>query len=87
MIQEDAAGGDLKQLYDQLQEPWGGVDNILKIHSLNPPSLRAHFEFYKTLMRGQSGLGRLQREIKPLARTLQRKGVEDCRGALAGVLQ
>ncbi len=63
VIQEDAAGGELKQLYDQLTEPWGGVDNILKIHSLNPPSLRAHFEFYKTLMRGQSGLSRIQREM------------------------
>jgi len=63
VIQKDAAGGELKRWYDQLTEPWGGVDNILKIHSLNPPSLRAHFEFYRTLMRGQSGLSRIQREM------------------------
>ena len=50
-------------MYDRMIEPWGGVDNILKIHSLNPPSLRAHFEFYKTLMRGPSGLSRIQREM------------------------
>lgn len=63
VIQENEAEGELKQLYDQLTEPWGGVDNILKIHSLNPASLRAHFELYKTLMRGPSGLSRVHREM------------------------
>ncbi len=63
VIQETEAEGELKQLYGQMTEPWGGVDNILKIHSLNPASLRAHFEFYKTLMRGKSGLSRAQREM------------------------
>lgn len=63
VIQEEEASGELKQLYDRMMEPWGGVDNILKIHSLNPPSLRTHFEFYKTLMQGPSGLSRIQREM------------------------
>ena len=63
MIREDEAGGELKHLYDRMKEPWGGVDNILKIHSLNPPSLRAHFALYKTLMRGPSGLSHVQREM------------------------
>ncbi len=63
VIQEEEASGELKQLYEQMIEPWGGVDNILKIHSLNPASLRGHFEFYKTLMRGVSGLSRIQREM------------------------
>ncbi|MBA3240994.1 MAG: carboxymuconolactone decarboxylase family protein [Acidobacteria bacterium] len=63
VIREEEASSELKQLYDRMREPWGGVDNILKIHSLNPPSLRAHFEFYKALMRGPSGLSRTQREM------------------------
>ena len=63
VIQEVEASSELKQLYEQMMEPWGGVDNILKIHSLNPPSLRTHFEFYRTLMRGKSGLSRIQREM------------------------
>lgn len=63
MIPEEEATGALKELYAKLVEPWGGVDNILKIHSLNVPSLRAHFEIYKTLMRGRSGLSRIQREM------------------------
>ncbi len=62
-IHEDEADGELKQLYDKLVEPRGGVDNIMKIHSLNPPSLSGHFELYKTLMRGRSDLTRVRREM------------------------
>ena len=63
VIDEDKATGPLAKLYAQLVEPWGGVDNIMKIHSLNVPSLKAHFEIYKTLMRGRSDLTRVQREM------------------------
>jgi uncharacterized peroxidase-related enzyme len=63
VITEDQAEGELLGMYQTLIEPWGGVDNILKIHSLNPPSLRGHFEFYQTLMRGRSDLSRAQREM------------------------
>lgn len=35
-IGEAAATGELQELYEKLTEPWGGVDNIMKIHSLNP---------------------------------------------------
>ena len=63
IIPEEEADGDLKEMYDQETAPWGGVDNILKIHSLNPDSLQGHFEFYRTLMRGRSPLTRPQREM------------------------
>jgi uncharacterized peroxidase-related enzyme len=63
MVPEDEAEGRLKELYEKVREPWGGVDNILKIHSLNPPSLEAHFQLYATLMRGRSDLSRAQREM------------------------
>jgi len=63
IIQEAEATGRLKKMYDKLTEPWGGVDNIMKIHSLNPRSLWAHFEFYITVMRGKSDLSRTQREM------------------------
>ena len=67
MIDEAEAEGKLRDLYARLTEPWGGVDNILKIHSLNPPSLKGHFELYKTLMRGRSPLTRIQREMIAVA--------------------
>jgi alkylhydroperoxidase family enzyme len=63
MIAEDEAEGELNATYDRLTDPWGGVDNILKIHSLNLPSLHGHYELYRTLMYGRSGLSRVQREM------------------------
>ena len=63
IISEEEAAGDLAGQYSQLIEPWGGVDNILKIHSLNPESLRAHVLLYKTLMYGKSPIKRPQREM------------------------
>ncbi len=63
MIDEDQAEGKLRELYARMREPWGGVDNIMKIHSLNPRSLQGHFEFYGALMRGRSPLSRAQREM------------------------
>jgi alkylhydroperoxidase family enzyme len=63
MIPEAAASGRLLELYQEYREPWGGVDNILKIHSLNVPSLEAHYRLYATLMRGPSELSRARREM------------------------
>jgi alkylhydroperoxidase family enzyme len=63
MIPEEAATGRLKELYDKYTEPWGGVDNIMKIHSLNVKSMQTHFDLYAHLMRGKSELTRVQREM------------------------
>ena len=61
-VDESEAEGELAQSYRE-----GGVgkrvDNILKIHSLNPPSLRHHVELYEHLMRGPSGLSTVEREM------------------------
>ncbi len=56
MIREDDAEGELAKSYERYTEPSGGVDNILKIHSLNPASMEAHYRIYAQLMRGKSGL-------------------------------
>lgn len=63
VIQEAEANGRLKELYDKYTDPWGGVDNILKIHSLNVKSLKGHYDLYAHLMRGPSALSRVQREM------------------------
>lgn len=61
IINEEKADGDLKDQYADLVEPWGGVDNILKIHSLNPASLDAHVQLYKIVMYGKSPIRRPDR--------------------------
>ena len=63
MIPEEEATGRLKELYDKYTEAWGGVDNIMKIHSLNVKSMQTHFGLYAHLMRGKSELTRVQREV------------------------
>ena len=63
MIPEEEAEGELKELYDQNMEPWGGVDNIIKIHSLSPESLKVHVALYKAVMYGKSLSPRPDREM------------------------
>ncbi len=63
IIDEENADGSLKEQYDNLIEPWGGVDQILKVHSLNPVSLNAHVQLYKTVMYGTSPIRRPDREM------------------------
>ena len=63
VIHETEATGCLKELYTKNREPWGGVDNILKIHSLAPDTLTAHLSLYKILMHGSGELSRPQREM------------------------
>ena len=62
-VDESEATGKLAELYAKYTEPWGGVDNVLAIHSLNPRSMEGHFDLYKVLMRGKSELDRIQREM------------------------
>ncbi len=63
---EDAMGL-LRELYGQYGEGSRGVDNIIRIHSLNPRSMRDHVQLYVHLMRGRSPLTRIQREMVAVA--------------------
>lgn len=62
-VPEDQASPELRKLYDRFRNPSGFVDNILRIHGLNPPSMADHFQLYRTLMHGRSPLSRVQREM------------------------
>ena len=57
------ATGELAEAYTANIEPWGGVDNIIKIHSLNVSSMYAHLHLYKTVMYGKSPIRRPDREM------------------------
>ena len=62
-INERDADGSLKDQYAKLKDSRGGVDNILKIHSLNPESLDAHTQQYKAIKYGKSPIRRVNREM------------------------
>ena len=62
-VREEEASSELKELYQRYRGGWGGVDYILKIHSLDPHSMETHYELYHHLMRGPGPLSRRQREM------------------------
>ncbi len=62
-LSEEEVDTKLKVYYDAYRAPWGGVDNIVKVQGLNPKYLKAHMDFYRTLMYSSSPLTRIQREM------------------------
>ncbi len=62
-IDESEAEGQLERIYQGSMRSWGGVDNIIKVHSLNVQALRALMTFYKGLMHGDCDLTLGQREM------------------------
>lgn len=63
-IHEDDAEGELKRLYERLVDPdTGRVDNVMKIHSLHPAGLNAHFAVYRAAMNGTTTLPKADREM------------------------
>jgi uncharacterized peroxidase-related enzyme len=53
----------LRTFYKKHSDPFEGIDNILTVQSLNPESLWKHYDYYKLLKTGRSGLSRMQREM------------------------
>jgi len=62
-VDEQEATGIVKKYYDGSKRSWGGVDNIIKAHSLNPSALRALMTFYNGVMHGDGELTLAQREM------------------------
>ncbi len=62
-IAEAEATGELARLYKRVGNPDGSVDNVMKVHSLNPASLRTHFEMYQAAMHEPSPLSLAEREM------------------------
>ena len=60
---ESDAHGELAELYRRYANPDGSVDNVLKVHSVNPAALAAHCTLYVQAMHRPSPLSPLEREI------------------------
>ena len=57
------AAGYLRELYQKYIIKTGVEDNVIMVHSLNPKSMKLHYDLYAHLMRGKSDLSRVQREM------------------------
>ena len=62
-IDEDEARGPLARIYKGCMRSWGGVDNIIKAHSLSVPALRSLMLFYDQVMHGDCDITLEQREM------------------------
>ncbi len=63
IITESEASGELADLYKRYANADGSVDNVLKVHSLNPPSLQAHCALYVQSCHKPSPVSRAEREM------------------------
>ena len=64
IVDEPEASGRLSELYARMVDPdYGRVDTILRIHSLHPEGLRAHYELYREVMTGTPTLRKVDREM------------------------
>ena len=62
-IDETHATDELAALYRRHANPDGTVDEILKLHSVNPGAIAAHGAVYAAAMHAPSPLSRVEREI------------------------
>ena len=46
MISDDEAEGELKELLDLARTPHGTVDNVMRVHSLRPNTMKGHVILY-----------------------------------------
>ena len=63
LIEPEDADGLLAEEYEAALGRAGKIYNIVRSMSLNPETLRASIELYKTIMFGPSGLTRQEREL------------------------
>jgi len=50
MIQPEAAEGELRDVYAAVTSPHGTVDNVMKVHSLQPKTMLGHLQLYKSIL-------------------------------------
>jgi len=74
VLEDNDTPKDLREMYARLSPKGAPVDNILRVHSLNPKSLQVHHDLYRHLMYGASDLSRAEREM--IALVVSR--VNDC---------
>ncbi|MBF0277308.1 MAG: peroxidase-related enzyme [SAR324 cluster bacterium] len=50
IIEDEAATGFLKEMYDTVRTPHGTVDNVMRAHSLRPHTMNGHVVLYRSVL-------------------------------------
>ncbi len=56
MISDEDADGDLKDALDLSRTPHGTVDNVLRVHSLRPNTMRGHILLYRAALHDDTNI-------------------------------
>lgn len=62
-ISEEKAENKLKEIYSELKKNRGKISNIMKIHSLDPDTMKNHLSLYMSIMFNSKTLSREEREL------------------------
>jgi len=50
IVQPENANEELQQVYEKAKSPHGTVDNVMKVHSLQPKTMLGHLQLYKSIL-------------------------------------
>ena len=56
MISDDDATAELAELLDLARTPHGTVDNVMRVHSLRPNTMRGHVTLYRAALHDESSI-------------------------------
>ena len=54
MLSDEMAGSELKRALDEARTPHGTVDNVLRVHSLRPNTMKGHMALYKSCLHDET---------------------------------
>lgn len=50
MLTDEEASADLREALDEARTPHGTVDNVMRVHSLRPSTMRGHVRLYRSVL-------------------------------------
>lgn len=50
MLSDEEADDSLKELFDLVRTPHGTVDNVMRVHSLRPHTMKGHVTLYRSVL-------------------------------------
>lgn len=62
-VEPEAAGEELRAVYDRLAAERGKLSAIMQVQSLSPRAMSAHLDLYMSVMFSRSGVSRAEREL------------------------
>ena len=54
MIEDDEATTELNEVLEMARTPHGTVDNVMRVHSLRPSTMKGHIYLYKSVLHDDS---------------------------------